>query len=68
MDKNPPADPRDTGLIPGPGRFPMLEGDQAHVPQSLKSECLVPMLGNQRSQRNETHGHQNEEEPPLSCN
>ena len=26
-DKNPPADSRDTGLIPGPGRFPMLEGD-----------------------------------------
>ena len=26
-DKNLPADSRDTGLIPGPGRFPMLEGD-----------------------------------------
>ena len=23
-DKNPPADAKDTGLIPGPGRFPML--------------------------------------------
>ena len=36
MDRNPPANAGDTGLIPGLGRFLMLEGNQAHEPQALE--------------------------------
>ena len=35
VDKNPPANAGDTGSIPGPGRFHMLQGNYAHVPQLL---------------------------------
>ena len=38
MVKNPPANPEDTGSIPGPGRFHMLWGNNAYVPQLLKPE------------------------------
>ena len=37
--KNPSANARDTGLIPGPGRFHMPQGNEACVPQILKPEC-----------------------------
>ena len=33
--RNPPANARDMGSIPGPGRFHMLWGNYAHVPQLL---------------------------------
>ena len=36
--KNPPANPEDTGSIPGPGRFHMLWGNEAYAPQLLKPE------------------------------
>ena len=35
MVKNPPANAGDTGSIPGLGRSPMLQGNQAHGPQPL---------------------------------
>ena len=38
VDKNPPADAGDRGLIPGPGRFHMPQSNQAGVPQLL-SPC-----------------------------
>ena len=36
MDKNPPANAGDMGLIPGPGRPRMWQGNQARAPQLLK--------------------------------
>ena len=59
MVKNPPANARDTGLIPGSERFHMPRGNEAHAwqllslrtatttdrePQLLKPTCLEPML------------------------
>ena len=35
MDKNPPANAGDTGLIPGPGRFHVPQDKEAHAPQLL---------------------------------
>ena len=37
--KNPPAVAGDTGLIPGPGRTLMLQGNQAGVPQLSSPHC-----------------------------
>ena len=34
--KNPPDNARNMGLVPGPGRPHMLQGNSAHVPQPLK--------------------------------
>ena len=44
--KNPPANARDTGLSPGPGRSHMLRSSQASVPQllSLRSGAREPQL------------------------
>ena len=44
MVKNPPANAEDTGLIPGLGRSPMLQGSQTHGPQplSLRSRAWEP--------------------------
>ena len=47
MVKNPPTNAGDTGLIPVPGRFHMLRGYGAHMPQLLKSSSSrahVPQL------------------------
>ena len=38
--KNPPANAENTGLISGPGRFHMPQGNQAHAPQLL-SPCAT---------------------------
>ena len=38
--KNPPANVRDRGLIPGPGRFHMMLGNKARVPQLLSPGAL----------------------------
>ena len=35
--KNPPANVGDMGLIPGSGRFHMLQGNQAHVPPTAEA-------------------------------
>ena len=37
--KNPPANAGDTGLVPGPGRFHVPQGNSAGVPQLLKPVC-----------------------------
>ena len=53
----PPANPRDKGSIPAPGRFPML---QSH---NFWNSCtLEPVLGNKRSHENEKPEHHNETE------
>ena len=60
MDCNPPANAADTGLIPGPGGFHMLQGNYACEPRLLKPVCLEPELRNERSHRNvkPTHCHE----------
>ena len=52
------ANTKDTVLIPGPGRFHMLQGNKSHVPQLL-NRALEPMLHNKI-------GHCNKE--PEHCN
>ena len=53
MDRNLPANARDTGLIPGPGKIHMLKATKVPVPQllslcsrdpepQLKSPCSPP--------------------------
>ena len=47
VDKNSPANVGDTGSIPGPGRFHMLQSNEAHSPQllSLSSRaCGLPTI------------------------
>ena len=46
MAKNLPANAKDMGLIPDPGRFYILRSNQAHVPQLLRlcSRAQVPEL------------------------
>ena len=48
VDKNPPANARDMGLIPGLGSFHMPQGNKACVPPLLKS-----VLCNKRIHHNE---------------
>ena len=59
VDKNPPANAGDMGLIPVPGRFHMPWGNQAWVPQLLRPEGLEHMLYKKRSHYNEKHMHLN---------
>ena len=66
MDKNPSANAGDMSLIPGPGRFQMLQATKAHVPQLLKPLNLETVLCNKRSHRNEKPMQHKEEEPLLS--
>ena len=46
VDKNPPVNAGSMGLTPGPERFRMARGNQAHVPQllSLCSRAREPQL------------------------
>ena len=46
------------GLIPGLGRFHMLQSNKAHVPQLLKPVSLEPVL-NKRGHHNEKPMHHN---------
>ena len=48
VDKNPPANARDMGLIPGLGSFHMPQGNKTCVPPLLKS-----VLCNKRIHHNE---------------
>ena len=66
MDKNPSANAGDMSLIPGPGRFQMLQATKAHVPQLLKPLNLETVLCNKRSHRNKKPMQHKEEEPLLS--
>ena len=58
MDRNPPANAGDTGLIPGLGRFHMLWSNPACV-------CLELVLCNKKSHCNEKPSHCNEEQPSI---
>ena len=40
VDGSPPAKAGSTGSIPSPGRFHMPQGNEAHAPRPLRSECL----------------------------
>ena len=53
-----PANPGDTGLIPGPGKFHMPLSNWACVPQLVKLTHVKPVLHIKRSQLNE--------KPPLT--
>ena len=53
MVKNPLANARDMGSIPGPGRFHLLQSNQALKLQPLKPACLEPVFSNKRGNRNE---------------
>ena len=44
VDKNPPTDSGDMGSTPSPGRFHMLQGNYAHVPQLLSQRSTGCML------------------------
>ena len=46
--KNLPANARDMGSSPGPGRSHMPRSNWAHVSQLLKPAHLEPMLRNER--------------------
>ena len=46
--ENPPANVGNTGLIPGPGRFHMQQGNDTHKPQLPKPSHLEPLLCNKR--------------------
>ncbi|KAI4588236.1 hypothetical protein MJG53_002644 [Ovis ammon polii x Ovis aries] len=63
-----PANVGDTSSMLGLGRFHMPRGNEAHVPQLLKSTRLEPMLHSKRSCRCEKTEHCNEKAPPTLCN
>ena len=75
MVKNSPASAEDTSLIPAMGRFHMLGGNYAHVPQipepthhnSEPACALEPVLCSKRSHCNEKPMYHNEEEPLLTA-
>ena len=51
--KNPLANTRDMGSIPGPGRFHLLQSNQALELQPLKPVCLEPVLRKKRGHSGE---------------
>ena len=53
MDGILPANPGDTGLIPGPGKFHRPLSNWARVPQLLKLTHVKPVLHIKRSQLSE---------------
>ena len=53
MDGILPANPGDTGVIPGPGKFHMPLSNWARVPQLLKLTHVKPVLHVKRSQLSE---------------
>ena len=62
---NPPANARDMGLIPGPGRSHMPRGNKACAPQLLKPMHREPMLCNTRSHHREKPAPRNERVAPA---
>ena len=51
-----PANVADTGLIPGPGRSHMPQGNWAHAPQLVKSPCpRAHVLQQEKSLQWEAH-------------
>ena len=67
MVKNLPANAGDTGSIPCPGRSHLPQGNSAHVPQLLKSQCLKPVLHNKSCHGNEKPSDCNGEQPLLAA-
>ena len=63
-----PANAGDTSSMLGLGRFHMPRGNEAHVPQLLKSIRLELMLHSKRSCRCEKTEHCNEKATPTLCN
>ena len=59
--KNPPANARDMGSSPGPGKSHMPRSNKARAPQLLKPARLEPVLCNRRRHRNEKPAHRNKE-------
>jgi len=57
VDKNPPADRGDMGVIFGPERFHMLWSDHACTPQLLSLCALEPVICNRRRHCDEKPGH-----------
>ena len=51
--KYPPANAGDTGLVPGPGRFHMPRGNEAHAPL-VRPLYREPVLHNKKRRHNET--------------
>ena len=52
MDKNLPANERDMGLIPGPGRFPHAKEQQSSCVTTTEPVRLEPVLHEKRSHSN----------------
>ena len=68
--KNPPANARDTGSSPGPGRSHMPRSNKAHAPQllRLRSRAHEPQLLSPRTTTTEAHvprARAPQEEKPL---
>ena len=59
MDKNPPTNAGDRGLIPGLGRPHMLRRSKAPGPQLLSLHALEPLLHHERSHHKERALHHN---------
>ena len=55
--KNLPANAGDMSLIPGWGRFHVLQTNKARVPKLWKPKCLEPVLFNNRNHRSEKPVH-----------
>ena len=53
MVENLPPNVGDTGLLSGPGRFHVLQGNQARAPQILTATYPEPVLCDMRSHHNE---------------
>ena len=58
MVKNPPANARDMGSVPGPGRVRMLQGNKARVPQLLSLCSKVRALEQEASLQGEAFASQ----------
>ena len=63
MVRNPRAHAGNTDLIPAPGRFHMLWGNEAHELQLPKPRILEPVLCNKGSHHDEKPARRNREQP-----
>ena len=69
--KNPPWNARDTGLIPGPGRSPMPQGNWACVPQLMSlcsGACKLRLLKPVRPRACAPHKRSHLNGKPTHCN
>ena len=61
--KSPPDNTGHMGLIPGPERFHVPRGNQAHELQPLSLHTLKPMPGNEKPLEREDHAPQRRTAP-----